>query len=221
MTRSAATAEKHAVPGPAGAIETLVEAASPAPRALAVVCHPHPLHGGSMTNKVAYTLARAFQRSGAVAVRFNFRGVGESAGTYADGEGEREDAAAVVRWARAMHPGLPLYLGGFSFGAGIAANIAAALDAAFLVTVALPVGRLVDGVAPPGCPWLIVHGSEDELVPLDELRAWRERHAADACLAVLEGATHFFHGRLTELSSRIESFVEEAVGPSAAERLPG
>lgn len=214
--RGAAT--KVVIPGPAGSIEALAEAESPAPRAVAVVCHPHPLHGGAMTNKVAYTLARAFQRAGAVAVRFNFRGVGESSGTHDGGKGEREDAAAVVQWARSSYPGLPLYLGGFSFGAGIAASVAAALDAAVLVTVALPVARLADGIRPPGCPWLIVHGSEDELVALDELKAWVERHAADARLVVLEGATHFFHGRLRELSEHVESFVEEAGGPGTAGR---
>lgn len=216
MNRRAATVGKLVISGPAGAIEALAEVETPAPRAVAVVCHPHPLHGGAMTNKVAYTLARAFQRSGAVAVRFNFRGVGESAGTHDDGKGEREDAAAVVQWARSSYPGLPLYLGGFSFGAGIAASVAAALDAAVLATVALPVARLADGIVPPGCPWLIVHGSEDELVALDDLKAWRGLHASDAQLVVIEGATHFFHGRLRELSAHVESFVAEAAGKPTA-----
>jgi len=216
MTRSAAAAEKLAIPGPAGSIEALVEAGPQAAAAVAVVCHPHPLHGGAMTNKVAYTLARAFMRVGAVAVRFNFRGVGASAGTHSGGDGERDDAVAVVRWAREAYPGLPLYLGGFSFGAGIAASVASRLDAAILVTVAPPVARLAGGITPPNCPWLIVHGSDDELVPLDDVKAWRAQHAHSARLVVLEGATHFFHGRLTELSERVESFVREATGRDAA-----
>jgi alpha/beta superfamily hydrolase len=206
-----ANAEEVVVDGPAGRIEALVEEPSPSRRAVAVVCHPHPLHGGTMTNKVAHTLARAFQRAGATAVRFNFRGVGASAGTHDGGVGEREDAIAVVEWALAAHPGLPLYLGGFSFGAGIAASIANRVDAAVLVTVALPVERL-GGLDHPRCPWLIVHGSDDELVSVDDVRGWREQWAPDAELSVLDGATHFFHGKLTELGQGIEAFVADIFG---------
>ena len=212
----ATSSEKLAIPGPVGPLEALVEAGPEPATAVAVVCHPHPLHGGAMTNKVAYTLARAFMRVGAVSIRFNFRGVGESAGTHAGGEGERDDAVAVARWARETYPGLPLYLGGFSFGAGIAASVASGLRAAVLVTVAPPVARLVDGVPSPGCPWLIVHGSDDELVPLDAVRAWRAEHAPSARLVVLEGATHFFHGRLNELSEHVQSFVREVTGRDAS-----
>src|SRR5690606_37098679 len=103
----------------------------------------------TMTNKVVHTLARAFQRAGAASVRFNFRGVGASAGTHSGGEGEREDAVAVVEWARAAYPGRSLYLGGFSFGAGVAATVADRADAAVLATVALPVARLADGFDAP------------------------------------------------------------------------
>ncbi|HEX6994006.1 MAG TPA: alpha/beta hydrolase [Gammaproteobacteria bacterium] len=217
MSRRAATAERLVIPGPVGPLEALVESGPHEAAAVAVVCHPHPLHGGAMTNKVAYTLARAFTRVGAVSVRFNFRGVGASAGTHAGGEGERDDAVAVASWARAAYPGLPLYLGGFSFGAGVAASVASGLRAALLVTVAPPVARLAGGVTPPGCPWLIVHGSEDELVPLGDVTAWRAQYAPTARLVVLEGATHFFHGRLTELSERVESFVRDAAGQGAAD----
>lgn len=219
-TRRAAAPVEVAIPGPAGVLEGLVETPLPSATAVAVVCHPHPLHGGTMTNKVAHTLARAFRHVGALTVRFNFRGVGESAGTYTAGPGEREDAAAVAEWARAEYPGLPLYLGGFSFGAAVAASVAARLDAAALVTVALPVGRLEDGVAVPRCPWLIVHGSDDELVPMAEARAWRDAHAPSARFDVLEGATHFFHGRLTELAERIEAFVVDAGVQGAADLRP-
>src|SRR5690606_1842585 len=103
-----------------------------------------------MTNKVVHTLARAFRHRGATSVRFNFRGVGKSAGTHSGGEGELEDAVAVVQWALAAHPGLPLHLGGFSFGAAVAAGIADRVGAALLVTVALPVERLADGIETPG-----------------------------------------------------------------------
>ncbi len=196
--------------GPAGPLETLVELPDVAPIAVAVVCHPHPLHGGAMTNKVVHTLARAFRRRDAVSVRFNFRGVGESAGTHAGGPGEREDALAVVGWARATYPGLPLYLGGFSFGAGIAASIGAEVDAAVLVTVAPPVPRLAETLQAPAAPWLIVHGAEDELVPVEDVRVWHERRVPHAKLVVMDAATHFFHGKLAELLEQVATFVADA-----------
>lgn len=215
------------IPGPAGQLEALVEAQVRAPQAAAVICHPHPLHGGTMSNKVVHTLARSFHRIGAAAVRFNFRGVGASAGVHADGIGEREDAAAVTRWALGAYPGAKLYLAGFSFGAAVAATIAVRFDAAVLVTVALPVARLPTDFAPTRRPWLIVHGAEDELVALDDVERWRLLSAPAAELAVLNGATHFFHGRLTELANRVETFVVAAVerdqrAPAApAEAPPG
>src|SRR5690606_3463383 len=129
--------------------------------------------------------------------------------------GEREDAVAVVGWARAAYPGRALYLGGFSFGAGVAATVADRADAAVLATVALPVARLAGGFDAPPCPWLIVHGSEDELVPVDDVRVFRDERAPDAQLIVLDGATHFFHGKLTELGQRVQAFVADAAGERA------
>lgn len=220
MTRGVATAEPIAIPGPAGPLEALAEAPAHPPDAVAVVCHPHPLHGGAMTNKVAHTLTRTFRRAGAAAVRFNFRGVGASAGAYADGVGEQEDAAAVVKWALHAYPGAKLYLAGFSFGAAVSATLAPRLDIAALVSVALPVARLPADFEPTRRPWLIVHGADDELVALDDVEDWRRHNAPDARLVVLGGATHFFHGRLTELAKRVNAFIAEtrqsAARPTAA-----
>lgn len=165
-----------------------------------------------MTNKVAHTLARAFYRLGAASVRFNFRGVGESDGAYDDGVGEREDALAAIRWACAERPGSRLAVCGFSFGAAVAAAVAERANAAALVTVALPVERLPQDFTPPSCPWLIVHGAQDEIVPLDEVQAWRERRAAHARLEIVDAATHFFHGKLTVLSDRVEAFARADAG---------
>ena len=210
--KRAVAAERVAIPGPAGALEALVEEArAPAP-VVAVVCHPHPLHGGTMTNKVVHTVGRALNRLGAMTIRFNFRGVGESAGTYAHGIGEREDAVAVVEWARSVRPDARLVLAGFSFGAAVAVSVAARLDAAALVSVALPVERLPADLVLPTCPWLVVHGSEDEIVALDDVRRWLERQAADARFAVIEGATHFFHGKLTVLADAVAAFARDDVG---------
>ena len=112
------------IPGPAGDIEAVVETPEgAAPAAFAVVCHPHPLFGGTLDNKVVHTLARTFQELGAPTIRFNFRGVGRSAGSFANGAGESEDASAVIEWGRARWPGASLWLAGFSFGGAIAIRV--------------------------------------------------------------------------------------------------
>jgi hypothetical protein len=126
-------AERLTLPGPAGTLEALVEtpagdgadvAPGSVPAAFGVVCHPHPLYGGTLDNKVAYTLARAFIECGAPAIRFNFRGVGASAGRFDEGRGETEDALAAIRYGRQRWPGAALWLAGFSFGAAVALRAA-------------------------------------------------------------------------------------------------
>jgi alpha/beta superfamily hydrolase len=194
------------LPGPAGDIEAAVDSAGAAPAAIAVVCHPHPLQQGTMQNKVVTTLARAFVRLGATAVRFNFRGVGGSAGAHADGVGERDDALATVRWARARWPGLPLYLSGFSFGAAVALGVAAAAEPRGLVTVAPPIGRLPWDFAAPRCPWLLVHGAADDVVPAAPVIAWARALPAPPELLVLDGVGHFFHGQLRALEEAVIRF---------------
>lgn len=208
------------IPGPAGPLEALVETPEDPVPVVALVCHPHPRHGGTMTNKVVHTLARAFYRLGATAVRFNFRGVGESAGSYDKGVGEREDAVAAVEWALSQRPGSRLVVAGFSFGAAVAAAITERVDAAALVTVALPYERLPADFQPPDAPWLIVHGAEDEIVALSEVERWQASHAADARFTVLEGASHFFHGKLTELADEVTAFAR-AEGPFNADSARG
>lgn len=200
------------VPGPEGPLEARVEDPVPAgstPAVIGVVCHPHPLHGGTMQNKVVHTLARAMQEAGAPTVRFNFRGVGHSAGAYAGGRGELDDALAVIDWARSRWNCQRLWLGGFSFGAAVALQAAQSSRPDKLVTVAPPVGRIItDPVARPPCPWLVVQGDEDELVDFATVRSWVESYAPDAPqLRVLKGAEHFFHGRLTELRQGVLDFL--------------
>ena len=139
----------------------------------AVVCHPHPLHQGTMQNKVAHTLARAALGRGAPTLRFNFRGVGRSAGSHDDGRGETDDALAAIEWMRVRHPGADLWLMGFSFGAMVALRAAAQAEPTRLVTVAPAVARfLPDHPASPTMPWLLVQGGADELVDAAEVRAW-------------------------------------------------
>jgi alpha/beta superfamily hydrolase len=156
-----------------------------------------------MRNKVVTTLARAFVQLGAVAVRFNFRGVGASAGRYADGVGERADAMAVTEWSRERWPTARLYLGGFSFGAATALAIAAAVAPRGLVTVAPPIERLPADFAPPSCPWLLVHGGADDVVPPAPVLAWCATLPVRPRIVLLDGVGHFFHGRLPALSSAV------------------
>lgn len=191
------------IDGPAGRIEALVDAADDLVAPAAVVCHPHPAHGGAMTNKVAYTLARAFQLSGFHAIRFNFRGVGDSEGHYDEGIGERADALAVIDWVQARFGVTRIALGGFSFGSAIALAAAGERDVSQLVLVAPPVGRILDAAErlPDGLPALIVQGGQDEVVDPSAVREWVDGQAARPALEWMDSAGHFFHGVLPDLRS--------------------
>lgn len=194
---------RASIAGPAGALEAAVnDPLEAAPRGVAVVCHPHPLHGGTMDNKVAQTLARAFVQLGWRAVRFNFRGVGASAGTWDAGQGEIDDALAVV--AAWRDPGLPLVLAGFSFGAYVASQAARRLAEA-----GTPASRLVlvgpatqnFEVAPVPPDTLVIHGEADEVVPLSATLDWARPQQLP--VVVMPGVGHFFHGQLSVLKSAI------------------
>jgi alpha/beta superfamily hydrolase len=197
---NAQTQRKH-VAGPRGSIECAVDAPNDAPRGVAVLCHPHPQHGGTMDNKVVQTLSRAFRHLGYTSVRFNFRGVGGSAGEWAQGVGEIDDALAVVAAFRA--PDQPLVLAGFSFGAYVAANAAARLAAPSgverLVLVGPAASRFDMGPVPAGT--LVIHGEADDVVPLNAVFDWARPQALP--VTVIPGAGHFFHGQLSLLKTLV------------------
>ena len=200
------------IAGPAGAIEARVEdplKAGEARRVVGVVCHPHPLYGGTMQNKVVHTAARAMQEAGAATVRFNFRGVGASAGKYDQGVGELADALAVIDWTRRHFDCDALWLGGFSFGAATALQAAVrGARPAKLVTIAPPVGRIITETVPrPDCPWLIVQGDQDELIDIEAVHSWASSFVPEPELTVIAGAEHFFHGKLGELRSGVLDFL--------------
>ncbi|MBU3673039.1 MAG: alpha/beta hydrolase [Sinobacteraceae bacterium] len=202
--------ERRLIAGPAGQLELLVDPPreAGAPRALAVCCHPHPLFGGSLTNKVVHTLARACCAAGAVAVRFNFRGVGASEGAHDEGRGELDDLRRVLQWARTEWPELPLWLGGFSFGAWIALQAHAQLSPDRLITIAPPVGRWdFSAVRSPACPWLCIQGDRDELVDAVAVATWVKALNPSVQLVRLAEADHFFHARLHELSDVLAEFL--------------
>ncbi len=198
------------IPGPVGVLEARIEDPAPGtpPRAVGVVCHPHPLHGGTMQNKVVHALARAMQELGVPTVRFNFRGVGASEGAYDGGPGEIDDALAAIAWARARWNCDTLWLAGFSFGSAVALQACASAAPAALVTVAPPVGRLlVDPVARADCPWLVVQGDRDDLVDFATVQAWVAAYVPPPDFAAMRGAEHFFHGRLGELRAVVIDFL--------------
>lgn len=189
--------------GTAGHLEGVVHMPGLAPRAIALVCHPLPTMGGSMENKVAVTLAKTFTELGCVSLRFNFRGVGASAGEYTGGDGEVEDACAVTEFAREQFGDLPLILSGFSFGGYVAARAAQQLHPRHLILAAPAVGRFAPatmfstGMPAVAADTLVIHGEHDDVVPLAEALEWaRPQHLP---IVVLPQAEHYFHGRLTQL----------------------
>lgn len=203
-SRRSAVSRALTIDGPAGRLEALLDEPERTVPAVAVVCHPHPLHQGTLRNKVVHTMARAFNQLGLPAVRFNYRGVGASEGRYGELTGEAEDALAVVDWARARWPGAAVWVGGFSFGAVVALRVALDTEIAQLVTIAPPVDRLgPDSGEQPTCPWLIVQGDRDELVDCQAVVEWVNNLAPGPQLVVLEGVSHFFHGRLTDLEETL------------------
>jgi uncharacterized protein len=211
-------AERVMIPGPAGELQGLVEIPQDAPgaapqpvRAFAVVCHPHPLYGGTMDNKVVYTVARAFQQCGAPAIRFNYRGVGTSAGSYDEGRGETADTLAVIAYGARRWPQAALWLGGFSFGGAVAVRAAGKAAPERVVLVAPAVTRIdVSGEPGPACPWLIVQGDQDEQVPADQVLAWARALTPPPAVTLLPATGHFFHGRINELRGAVLAFMGHA-----------
>lgn len=199
--------------GPAGPLEAVLEApdaAVPAQPVVAVFCHPLPTEGGTMHNKVVTMGCRALRELGVTTLRFNFRGVGASAGTFDEGRGELADLQAVVAWLRAHRPGHALWLAGFSFGAYVSLRAAASLQPRLLISVAPPAGRRWDFDDMPlyTGPWLVVQGEADEVVEPGEVYRWLDRVAElrqPPVLVRMPDAGHFFHGRLMDLRGAIRN----------------
>ncbi len=193
------------LPGSAGGIEALLDVpADGIVRGTAVIAHPHPLFGGTMQNKVVQTLARAFVQCGWQAVRFNFRGVGASAGTYDEGRGEAEDMLAVVEQ---VAPTGPLALAGFSFGAFVTSHVAQTLAPVRsldkLVLVGTAASRFVVAPVAPELheKTLVLHGEQDDTVPLSSVMDWARPQSLP--VTVIPGVEHFFHGQLPLLRSLV------------------
>lgn len=198
------------IPGPSGALEGIVDCAAGSPLGGAVICHPHPLYGGTMQNKVVHILAKSLTASNRTVVRFNFRGVGVSMGEYDEGAGETDDALAVLDWLASNQTGLPMILAGFSFGSYVALQAAAQVEPAALITVAPPVRMFnFENLPSIACPWLLIQGDEDEVVGATSVINWVRTIENPPQLEIIRDASHFFHGKLLDLRSICDDFLKK------------
>ena len=202
-----ANTERRLLAGPAGQLEVAIDepadAATHAPAGLALICHPHPLHGGTLDNKVVQTLVRAFLPLGLRCVRLNYRGVGRSEGQWAQGPGECDDAQAVLE--SFAQPGLPVVLAGFSFGGYVAATLAQRLaDQGQAPARLVMVGPATVNFPVPSVPpdSLVIHGEADDVVPLQATLDWARPQSLP--VVVIPGVGHFFHGQLPLLKSVVQ-----------------
>ncbi len=196
------SAKAITIAGPVGQLQAVITPPeNTASTRVAIVCHPHPLYGGTMTNKVVTTTARAFNELGFWSVCFNYRGVGKSAGSYGAGIGEAEDLKAVVVWVREQFPGGVVWLAGFSFGSYVAAQVACKdKTIGQLVTIAPAVTHFnFNDCCSITCPWLLIMGEADEVVSVAEVKSWINQLPRAIQTIFLPGVSHFFHGHLLEL----------------------
>lgn len=208
--------ERVSIDGDAGPIEAVFSA----PRGMEahgalLICHPHPLYGGTMDNKVVTTLASAAHDAGMLALRFNFRGVGASEGSHDEGAGEALDCVTVAHWLQSRLGGMPLALAGFSFGGFVALAAQQEIAPAALITVA-PATRYFEGRWPqwPECPWLCIHARDDDVVPFDATQADLDHAKPAPRWSVTDSGGHFFHGHLQAVREPARALLESAVAPS-------
>ena len=194
------TTEREVIDGAAGALEVVINAPLTTLSGIALIAHPLPLEGGTLDNKVVYTLAKTFFALGYAAVRFNFRGVGASAGVFDEGNGETDDAlAALAHGRRRYGNALPIVLAGFSFGSFVQTRVAHRVNAERMVLIAPAVNRFPTERVPPDT--IVVHGEQDDVVPLADVFAWARPQ--ELPIIVFPGCGHFFHGRLPQLQRAI------------------
>ncbi len=199
------------ITGPAGPLEARLDLPDGAPRAVAVCGHPHPLHGGTMHTKALYQTAKALTRVGVAALRFNFRGVGASAGSFDAGPGEQDDFRAALTFAEGRFPSLPLWAAGMSFGSWIALSVGAADPrVSLLLAVAPPVDRYdFSALASSAKPKFFVHGEQDELIAAKLLRAFYAPLPEPKELVFIEDANHLFEGKTSLVGDAVEDLLAD------------
>ncbi len=202
--------ERLLIPGAAGPLEALFEWAPEAPRAMtALVCHPHPQFGGTMHNKVVFRAAKGAIEAGLPTLRFNFRGVGKSRGTYDEGRGEREDVRAALDYLRARFPDLPIALAGFSFGVCVGLAVGAADPRVVaLAGLGVPINDCDIGyLREARKPKLIVQATLDEFGPADQIQAFFDSLPGPKQIHWVQGVDHFFTGKLEEVQAAVREFL--------------
>ena len=202
------TTQTVQIQGPVGLLEGVLDIPEKLSEQqyLSVNCHPHSLHGGSMTNKVTHTVSRSFAAYGIPSLRFNFRSVGNSQGKFDAGTGEQADLAAAVAWMQQQYPDYKLIISGFSFGSYVSAFAAKSLQPDLLLSVAPAVKRFdFSDFERPNCDWAVIMGDADELVECSEVEKWVNSFKIGPRFTNMAGASHFFHGRLLELREEVEA----------------
>ena len=202
--------------GQSGNIETVINI--PKERSfqnyIAIICHPHPLHGGTMHNKVVHTAAKACNELGIDAIRFNYRGVGKSQGSFGDSIGESEDLQSVIDFVKSHNPNARLILAGFSFGSFIALTGAVNKNnnCEMLLSIAPAVNHQDYAKFVPqldiNIPWLLIHGTKDEIIDIKIIKNWLDNLSHKPSVELFENSTHFFHGYLIELKNCIINFIK-------------
>src|ERR1044072_3704223 len=199
------------IPGPMGPLEALLDVPDGEPRAVAIFGHPHPLHGGTMHTKALYQAAKAMPRISVAALRFNFRGVGRSAGTFDAGPGEKGDFRSAIAFMHERYPALPIWAAGMSFGSWIAMTTGAE-DArvSLLLGIAPPVDRYeFDNLRTCTLPKFIIHGEEDELISIKEIRKFYSQLPEPKELVTIEHANHLFEGQTTLAGEAVEALLAD------------
>jgi alpha/beta superfamily hydrolase len=199
-----------AITGPAGQLEAVLTTPIVTPiKYIGIVCHPHPLHGGTMNNKVVHTVVKTFRDLGLNTIRFNYRGVGNSAGSFDNGVGETADVLAVIEYAKQNFPDHEICLAGFSFGAYVSLRAATQTPLDLLISIAPPVTHNDMNNLIPACPWIIVHGDKDELFNINAVIDWVATLTPNPELIRIADASHFFHGKLIELRSELTKIINK------------
>lgn len=201
------------ISGPAGVLEGLINAQTDTgPRAVAVLAHPLPTRGGTMHTKALFHAAKALARIDVPVLRFNFRGVGRSAGSFSDGPGEQEDFRAALAFMTARYPDVKrIWCGGMSFGSWVAMTVGAAdANATALIGIACPVNKYdYAAVVSADKPIFLVHGEHDELIPIKEVRKFYALLPEPKELVVIDGADHLFDGKVSEVGDAIEDLLQD------------
>ena len=199
------------VPGAVGALEVLIDKPASDPRAVVVFAHPLPTEGGTMHTKCVFQASKALSRIGCVVLRFNFRGVGRSAGTWDEGRGEMDDFRAAVNYMAAEHPGLEMWAAGFSFGSHVAATVGAEDErVGALIMIGPPVNKYdFAAVKTSAKPKFIIHGESDELIPIKLVREFYAQLPEPKEFVEIDRANHLFDGQASEVGDALEDLLED------------